>query len=103
MTNAIVGPQVCAQFSTPCKYDTLSFSCTVVLSRIEPCSSLGLSKSACLTYTTTSFCIFDAINYKCTSTYDNTLPCADKNTPKTWYINDAKCRFISVSGNVHIT
>lgn len=59
----------------------------VVTLRTETCSSLGLSKSACLTYTSTSFCIFDAISYKCNPTYDNTLPCEDNNVPKTWFVN----------------
>ncbi|CAD8090079.1 unnamed protein product [Paramecium primaurelia] len=99
LTNAIVGPQVCAQFPTPCKYNTLTYSCIVVILKIEKCSSLGLSKSGCLSYTSSSFCIFDALTFKCTSTYDNSLPCTDTNIPKKWFVNETKCLYIKTSGN----
>ncbi|CAD8204473.1 unnamed protein product [Paramecium octaurelia] len=70
-----VSPQICAQFPTPYNNNTLTYSCLVVTLQTEVCSALGLSKSACLTYTLSSFCIFDAANFKCTSTNDNLIPC----------------------------
>ncbi|CAK89960.1 unnamed protein product (macronuclear) [Paramecium tetraurelia] len=99
LSDAIVGPQVCAQFPTPCKYNSLTYSCVVVVLKTEVCSSIGLSKSGCLAYTPSQFCIFDAVNFRCTSTYDISIPCADTNTPKKWYINQAKCQFIKTAGN----
>ncbi|CAD8190482.1 unnamed protein product [Paramecium octaurelia] len=95
-----VGPQVCASFATTlCKYDSEGYDCQAAAATNETCQTPGLSKKACLESTTKSFCYFNAITNKCDFTYDNTLSCQDDQTPKTWYLNIARCYYLRKAGS----
>ncbi|KAM3138685.1 hypothetical protein pb186bvf_009249 [Paramecium bursaria] len=92
LTNKIVNQYSCtSQTSKPCSYNPSTNKCVVQTSKTLDCTTTGLNKLGCLSYTTTQRCLFDSLTNSCVEGVLSTYKCSDP-------LNDKNCAQVSVAG-----